>query len=134
MSMLSHQSGSIEKYTIYRACGKTPTAFSTPASGVPIHSAIYDQPSSQATSVIWLCTGRLLRSDSESDAGRATIPSTVSRQSVKPAAWCRLKASLDGAVALANGAFEIMLRGNSRASDCVVIIRCAAYVSVSPAP
>ena len=46
-----------------------PASCSTSDSGVPIHSAIYDQPSSHATSVIWLRTGKLFRSASESDIG-----------------------------------------------------------------
>ena len=38
MSMLSQVPGSIETYTMYRACGRTPTRFNTWESGTPIHS------------------------------------------------------------------------------------------------
>src|SRR3977135_1714685 len=61
-----------------------PAAASTSTSGVPAHSATYDQPSSHAISVIWRRTGNRLTSSSESDAGCATRPSTESRQSLKP--------------------------------------------------
>src|SRR5436309_2921992 len=118
--MLSHQSGSMEKYTRKRPWGRTPQAFKTSNRGVPIHSATYDHPSSHTTSVIWLRTGKLLRSARESDAGCATIPSIESRQSAKASPWKRLKASFKGGMALAKGTFEIMLRGNSRASECLV--------------
>src|SRR5271165_5617841 len=124
--MLSHQSRSMEKYTIYRACGRTPTECRTSKRGVPIHSATYDQPSSQATSVIWLRMGKLRRSERENDAGWATIPFTDSRQSLNPAAKWRLKSSFGGGTSFANGVFEIMLRGNSRASEWVVRRRWAA--------
>ncbi len=134
ISMLSHHSGSIEKYATYRACGSTPTAFSTSTSGVPIHSAMYDHPSSHATSVIWLRVPMSFTSASEYDPGRATNPSTASRQSANPFACKLLNASLGGATAFANGAFEIMPRGNSLANACRVSSRCVAYVSVSPGP
>src|SRR3954447_18773000 len=114
MSMLSHQSGSIEKYTTYRAWGRIPEAFRTSDRGVPIHSAIYDHPSSHTTSVICLRTGKLLRSASEYDPGRATIPSTKSRQSANPPSCRRLKALFGGEILLAKGTLEIILRGNSR--------------------
>src|SRR5215510_3452795 len=126
MSMLSHQSGSIEKYTRYRAWGRTPATFRTSDRGVPTHSPTYDHPSSHTTSVIWLRTGKLLRSAREYEAGRATIPSIERRQSAKPPAWRRLKASFKGGMALAKGTFEIMLRGNSRASECLAKSRWAA--------
>src|SRR5262245_53528745 len=118
MSMLSHQSGSMEKYTRYFAWGRTPTAFNTSDKGVPIHSAMYDHPSSQTTSVIWLRTGNFLRSGKEYDPGRATRPSTESRQSANALRWRYLNASLEGVPPLLKGTLEIMLRGNSRASEC----------------
>ena len=68
------------------------------------------------------------------DSGRATIPSTTSRQSLNPATCCRLNSSDGGATSFMNGVFEIIPRENSRASACFPITRCAAYVSVSPGP
>src|SRR5436190_21041372 len=86
----------MEKYTRQRPWGRTPEAFKTSNRGVPNHSATYDHPSSHTTSVIWLRTGKLLRSARECDAGRATIPSMESRQSAKAPSWRRLKASFKG--------------------------------------
>ena len=37
--------------------------------------------------ILWLRTGKVLRSESESETGRATIPSTERRQSANPAFW-----------------------------------------------
>jgi len=68
----------------YLACGAGPTTSSTEESCAPLHSAMNDQPSSHACSVIWLWLGRALRSASESDAGRATRPSIGNRHSKNP--------------------------------------------------
>ena len=61
------------------AAARPPLAES-PESGVPIHSAIYDHPSSHATSVIWLRTGSVFRSASETTSGCATVPSYARRR------------------------------------------------------
>src|ERR1700688_433605 len=132
--MLSHQSGSIEKYTTYRARGRMPTTSRRCESGTPIHSAIYDQPSSHCNIVIWLRDGLLFSCASENDAGRSTMPSTETRQSANPPACSRLYVSFSGGISFASGGFEIFDCGNSRASECLVNTLCEAYVSVSPGP
>ena len=65
--------------------------------------------------MIWVLTGRVLRSAREKRPGRSTKPSTVSRQFAKPFASWRLNSSVGGATGLAKGALEIMVEGNSRA-------------------
>ena len=49
---LVDENKSIEKYTTYLACGSKPATLRNSTSGVPIHSATYDQPSSHTTCVI----------------------------------------------------------------------------------
>jgi hypothetical protein len=95
---------------------------------------MYDQPSSQLISVICRLTDMPRSSASESDAGRATSPSTASRHVVKPAAWCARNASSLSRTELANGLAEIISRGNSRAFAWRPTSRCVAYVSISPGP
>src|SRR5208283_1481749 len=56
--------------------------------------------------VICVLVGKLLISASENEAGRAAIPSTVTRQSTKPAAWSRLNSLPNGSTSLANGSFR----------------------------
>ena len=63
---------------------RTPAASSTSFSGVPVQRPIALQPSTQSCRVVWLRTGIAPSCDSDSDSGRATMPSTTSRQSAKP--------------------------------------------------
>jgi hypothetical protein len=58
--------------------------------------------------------------------GESPVPEAVCLKALEEIAWRR--------GLLANGGFEIWLRLNSRASECRVRSRCAAYVTVSPGP
>ena len=81
--MLSTQS-SYEENTTNRPAGRTPTASSTAESGTPVHWPIAVQPSSHVCRVICVRAGNCFRSASENERGRATLPSTDSRQSANP--------------------------------------------------
>src|SRR5262245_46791082 len=113
MSMLPHQS-SYGMNTTYLAAGLAPTRSSKRERGTPVHSAMNDQPSSQTCKVIWLRLGKRCSSDNEKEVGRATSPSTVSRQLSKLfASSCRYR-SFAGGQPLTSGTFDIWLRSHSR--------------------
>ena len=104
-----------------RASGWTPTCSRTCASGTPVHSAMNDQPSSQAWCVMWERDGKLLISASESVPGRSTLPSIWSLQSAKAFARSAANSASVGAGPLTGGDFVICERSNSRASDGSVV-------------
>src|SRR5579859_620969 len=108
MSTLSHLP-SRPKKTTHLASGFTPTDFKTYDRGTPAHSAMYDQPSSQAKCVIWVWDGKRFSSASEKLEGRSTRPSTLSRQSTKLAASNSRYATVLGGSPLTGVNFEISL-------------------------